>query len=68
MRFQVPGWSSDSLDLTTSRSIINKHGIDKINITPNIRTNCIIIIYTLLRDRGFENYQNRSYDYKVMIF
>jgi hypothetical protein len=25
------------------------------------------MIYALLQDRGFENYQNRSYDYKVMI-
>jgi hypothetical protein len=32
-------------DLTASRSNINKHGIYKINITPNIRTNYIIIIY-----------------------
>jgi hypothetical protein len=34
----------------------NKHGIDKINITPYIRTNCIIMIYAKLRDRGIENY------------
>jgi hypothetical protein len=25
------------------------------------------MIYALLRDRGFENYQNRSYGHKVMI-
>jgi hypothetical protein len=43
-------------DLTASRSNTNKHGIDKIYITPNIRTNCIIITYALLRDRGIENY------------
>jgi hypothetical protein len=54
-------------DLTSKRSNTNKHGIDRINITPTIRTNCIIMIYALLQDRGFENYQNRSYDYKVMI-
>jgi hypothetical protein len=47
--------------LTTKRSNTDKHGIDKINITPNIITNCIIIIYASLRDRGFENHYNRSY-------
>jgi hypothetical protein len=55
-------------DLTTSRSNTDKHGIGKINITPNIRINCVIIIYASLRDRGFENYRNRSYGYKVVIF
>jgi hypothetical protein len=49
------GDSSDPRDLTASRSNTNKHGIVKINITPNIRTNLIIMIYALLRDRGFEN-------------
>jgi hypothetical protein len=39
-------------NLTASRSNTNKHGIDKINITLNIRINCVIIIYALLRDRG----------------
>jgi hypothetical protein len=34
--------------VTVSRSNTGKHGIGKINITPNIRTNCIIIIYVLL--------------------
>jgi hypothetical protein len=48
--------SSDPRDLTASRSNTNKHGIDKINITPNIRINWIIVIYALLRDRGIENY------------
>jgi hypothetical protein len=32
-------------ELTASRSNTNRHGIDKINITSNIRTNCIIMIY-----------------------
>jgi hypothetical protein len=41
--------------LTAKRSDTDKHGIGKINFTPNIRINCIIIIYTLLQDRGFEN-------------
>jgi hypothetical protein len=41
LRFQVPGWSSDSRDLTASRSNTNKHVIDKINlgeaeITPSL--------------------------------
>jgi hypothetical protein len=31
--------------LTAKRSNTNKHGIGKINITPNIRMNYIIIIY-----------------------
>jgi hypothetical protein len=43
-------------DLTASRSNTDKHGIDKINITPNIRISCVIIIYALLRDRGFANH------------
>jgi hypothetical protein len=42
--------------LTAKRSNIDKHGIGKINITPNINTNCIIIFYVLLRDRRFKNY------------
>jgi hypothetical protein len=48
------GDSSDPRDLTASRSNTNKHGIDKINITPNISTNLIIMIYAKLRDRGIE--------------
>jgi hypothetical protein len=43
-------------DLTAKRSNTDKHGIGKINITSIISTNRIIIIYALLRDRGFENY------------
>jgi hypothetical protein len=43
-------------DLTTKCSNTNRHGIGKINITPNIRTNRVIIIYAMLRDRGFENH------------
>jgi hypothetical protein len=50
------GDSSDPRDLSASRSNTNKHDIDKINIIPNIRTYCIIMIYALLRDRGIENY------------
>jgi hypothetical protein len=34
--------------LTTKRSNTEKHGIGKINITPNIRINCTIITYALL--------------------
>jgi hypothetical protein len=48
MIFKIP-------DLTAIRSNTNKHGIGKINITPNIRTNCVIIFYAMLRDRRFEN-------------
>jgi hypothetical protein len=43
-------------DLTASRSNTNKHGIDKFNITPNIRINCIIIIYVSLQDRRNKNH------------
>jgi hypothetical protein len=48
------GDSSDPRDLTASRSNTIKHGIDKIIITPNIRTNWIIMNYAKLRDRGIE--------------
>jgi hypothetical protein len=47
---EIPGTrmiSSDPRDLTANRSNTNKHGIGKINITPNIRTNYAVIIYTL---------------------
>jgi hypothetical protein len=47
-RFQVPGGSSDSRNLAANRSNTNKHSIGKINITPNISTNCIIMFYALL--------------------
>jgi hypothetical protein len=50
-------------DLTASRGNTNRHGIDKINITPNISTNYIIIIYVSLRDRGNKNHYIRNYDY-----
>jgi hypothetical protein len=50
------GDSSDPRDRTASRSNTNKHGIDKINITPTISTNWIIINYASLRDRGNENH------------
>jgi hypothetical protein len=42
-------------NLTASRSNKNKHGIGKINIIPNIRTNCIIMLYAMLQERMFEN-------------
>jgi hypothetical protein len=53
--------------LTAKRSNTDKHGIGKINITSNIRINCVLIIYASLRDRGFENHCNRSYGYEVMV-
>jgi hypothetical protein len=43
-------------NLAASRSNTNKHGIGKINITPNISTKCIIIFYVMLRECEFENY------------
>jgi hypothetical protein len=66
--FQATGCSSDSHNLAANHSNTHKHGIGKINITPNISTNCIIIFYAMLREREFENYQNQSYCYKVMIY
>jgi hypothetical protein len=55
-------------DLTAKHSNTNKYGIDKINITPNIRTNCIIIFYAMLRDRGLENHYNWSHGWEGMVF
>jgi hypothetical protein len=40
----------------------------KINITPNMRTNCNIMFYASIRDRRFANHWNRSYGCKDMIF
>ena len=48
--------SSDPRDLTANRSNTNKHGINKINVTPNVRISCVIIIDVLLQDRGIENH------------
>jgi hypothetical protein len=42
--------------LTAKLSNTDKHGICKINITPNIRINCIILIYALLRDRRIKHH------------
>jgi hypothetical protein len=42
--------------LTAKRSNTYKHGIGKINITPNIIIHCIIIIYASLQDRGNVNH------------
>jgi hypothetical protein len=56
LKFQLLGWLFRSSKPRASRSNTNKHGIDKINITPNIRKNWIIMIYTSLRDRGIEIY------------
>jgi hypothetical protein len=54
--------------LTAKRSNTDKHGIYKINITPNIRINCVIIVYTMLRDRGLENHYNWSHGWEGMVF
>jgi hypothetical protein len=61
------GDSSNPRYLTARRSNTNKHGIDKINITSNIGTNCIIIIYALLLDRGIESYKDQSRGHQVMM-
>jgi hypothetical protein len=50
-----PGDSSDPRD-SASRTNTNKHGIGKINITPYISTNWIIMIYVKLQDRGIKNH------------
>jgi hypothetical protein len=42
--------------LTASRSNSNKHGIGKINITPNISTKYILIIYMMKYDHRNKNY------------
>jgi hypothetical protein len=42
--------------LTAKRRNTDKDGIGKINITPNIRINCVIIFYTPIRDRRNKNY------------
>jgi hypothetical protein len=54
--------------LTAKRSNTDIHGICKINIAPNIRSNCIIVFYAALRDRRNKNYYIRSYGYQVMNF
>ena len=54
--------------LTAKRSNTDKHGIGKINITSNIRINCVIIIYALVRDSRNMNGSNRSQNDGVMIF
>jgi hypothetical protein len=41
---------------------IDRQKIYKNNITPNMKTNCVGIYYAPLRDRRFENRQNRSYN------
>jgi hypothetical protein len=58
LALEIPGKTcfSDDTCPRASRSNTNKHGIDKINITPDIRTYYKIMIYALLRDRGIENY------------
>jgi hypothetical protein len=58
LALEIPGdrMNSDPRNLTASRSNTNRYGIDKIIITPNIRTYYIIMIYVFLRDRGNENH------------
>jgi hypothetical protein len=57
----------DSRNLAAKRSNTNKHSIGKINITPNIGTNCIIMIYASQLDPRFENHEIRIYGLRVMI-
>jgi hypothetical protein len=48
LRLEVPRYQLGlqvTRNLAATRSNTNKHGIGKINITPNIRTNCIIMFY-----------------------
>jgi hypothetical protein len=62
------GDSSDPRNLTASRSNTSWHGIDKINITPNISTNWTIMTYMKLQDRELENHYDRSHGWKGMVF
>jgi hypothetical protein len=48
LRLEIPRYQLGlqvTRNLAASRSNTNKYSIGKINITPNIRTNCIIMIY-----------------------
>jgi hypothetical protein len=70
LRLKIPRYQlalQVARNLADSRSNTHKHGIGKINITQNIRTNCIIMFYASQLDLEFENHQIRSYGYKDMI-
>jgi hypothetical protein len=59
MRLKIPRYPLGlqvTQNLAASRSNTNKHGIGKINITPNIGTNHVRIIYVILRERRFLNH------------
>jgi hypothetical protein len=59
LRLEIPRYRFGlqvTRNLAATRSTTNKHGIGKINITLNIKTNCVRIFYTPLRERGFENH------------
>jgi hypothetical protein len=43
-------------NLIATRSNTDKYGIGKINITPNMRTNYIVIFYASQLDRRFKNH------------
>jgi hypothetical protein len=48
LRLEIPRYQLGlqvTRHLAATRSNTNTHGIGKINITPKIRTNCIIMIY-----------------------
>jgi hypothetical protein len=52
LRFQVPTALQVTRVLTAKRSNTYKHDMDKINITPNIRINYVIIIYKVIGTRN----------------
>jgi hypothetical protein len=71
LRLEIPRYQLGlqvTRNLATIRSNTNKHGIEKINITPTISTNYLIMFYASKRDPMFDNHQIRNYSYKVMIF
>jgi hypothetical protein len=59
LRLEIPRYQLDLQvirNLAATRSNTNKHGIGKTNITPNIRTYYIIMIYASQLDPRFENH------------
>jgi hypothetical protein len=59
LRLEIPRYQLGlqlTRNLAATRSNANKHGIGKINITPNIRTYQIIMIYASQLDPRFENH------------
>jgi hypothetical protein len=59
LRLEIPRYQLGlqvTHNLAATHSNTKKHGIGKINITPNIRIYCIIMIYASQLDPRFENH------------